>query len=264
MKTMITGSTMRIEPKGVNPYEQENLMRFMFTSNQIEDAVYLSEGSKDRRYTILEVSKKYTNDRKNFWNPYAEWCKNKDNLAKVHRFLLDWKIDWDFISMPLGTHAKRRMQEHSASIFHRWLANRVAAGHILTEDRHTHWHSATINGKDSRAIIRDQWCDLVNMNDVANCYNDYARNWNKDRTGDKNPQQILTLLRDDGLAPQRGQGHEVFKSIGNGVRRKLKVIASHDEFIRVLYQKYGFELDEFRIPEEESNQKQNSDKKEKF
>ena len=164
LKSLITDPTLVIEPKGIDPYEKPNHMRMLFTSNEIHDAVFLSDGVHDRRYTVIEVSDVHRNEP-GYWRPLVNWARSGDNRAKIHRFLLEYDYEASTIREPLRTAAKVLMQEHSMNIFDKWLSQWVSRRHPLSERVHRHWYDAPI--EDSKEVRRDKWPQLINYNILA-------------------------------------------------------------------------------------------------
>lgn len=160
LKSLITDPTLVIEPKGIDPYDKPNHLRLLFTSNETRDAVFLSDGIDDRRYTILEVSPVQKGKIKEFWKPLAEWAADKTNLAKLHRYFINLDYDRSLISLPLKTEVKIIMQEHSMPVFDRWLMSWLSRDHPLSEQAHKSWFDAPIN--QSREIDRTEWPLRVN------------------------------------------------------------------------------------------------------
>jgi hypothetical protein len=161
LKSLITDPTIVIEPKGIDPYEKPNHMRLLFTSNEVHDAVFLSDGVHDRRYTVIEVSNIHRGEINKYWRPLVDWANAEGNRAKVHRFLLDYSYTPSFIRVPLQTAAKSLMQEHSMNAFDKWLSVCVSRGFPIAEKLHRHWYDAPID--KTKEIRRDKWPLLVNF-----------------------------------------------------------------------------------------------------
>ena len=177
LKTMITDKTVRIEPKFVNAYQKPNHRRFLFTSND-DDAIFIPDGADDRRYTVLRISDRWlgrtkedkAKNREERWTPLGEWAKDKGNLAKVHRWLLDYAYNRSVIEAPLETSERISMGQHSMPAFDRWLARWVTEGHPLSIEAHRYWHDAPIG--ENTQVQRDMWPSHVNMTTLCA---DYAR-----------------------------------------------------------------------------------------
>lgn len=59
LKSLITDTKLIVEPKNINPFEINNYIRFIFSTNN-EMSLHIEIG--DRRFFILKVSKKHKND----------------------------------------------------------------------------------------------------------------------------------------------------------------------------------------------------------
>lgn len=148
LKALITDETMRIELKGIDSWTQRNLSRYLFTSND-RDAIHIVDGSADRRFAVFETSNKYCHDL-NLWTNYREWLNN-DNLAKVHRYLIDYPVNRTLISRPPLTKAKSDMIAHSMPGLIGWLSDVLVNRHPLTRATFTQpWMAVRIEpGVDS-------------------------------------------------------------------------------------------------------------------
>lgn len=180
LKSLITDKSMRIEPKGVDPYEKPNHMRFLFTSNDIEDAVMVQDGLGDRRYTVLEVSHKYATHEKEhdrFWNHMYAWVEDEVNLSKLHRWLRDHEYNFNYITTPHLTDAKKAMVQRSLDPFDGWLAVMASRQFPLSERAHEHWWQATDfeNSGEDKTIVREDWPTWVHMTAMAEDYALYLR-----------------------------------------------------------------------------------------
>ena len=161
LKALITDGVQRVEPKGVDAYFTPLHARFLFTSNETEDAIHLDQGYDDRRYTVLEVSNIYKDRLEEYWLPFLEWLEQPDIRAKIHRFLLDHTYDESMIRLPLRSKAEEKMQQRSWDAVDGWLATMVSRGHPLDEECHEHWFDAPYRSNDkskfSKAIDRREW-----------------------------------------------------------------------------------------------------------
>lgn len=197
MKALITDPSIIIEPKGVDPFAKPNHMRFLFTSNEIRDAVFLSDGVDDRRYTVLHVSN-VKKGIQEYWHQLATWAKQ--NLGFIHRYLLDYKYDRNFISKPLSTQAKVEMQQHSMPPFDQWLASWLARDHPLSEECHQAWYDAITADEEKNMIDRTDWPKFVNLSALTQDYAHHIKN-NSHRSYILNEWQILSELEERKLKP---------------------------------------------------------------
>lgn len=173
LKSLITDPYKMVEPKGIDAFMKPNHIRFVFTSNDIEDALYLNDGLDDRRYTVLEVSAKYKDQVKEYWEPFVEWLHVEENLAKIHRYLVDYAYQRSVIQRPLNTEAKANMQQRSWEPFDAWLASWLARGHPLHENNHDYWHDAPIG--DKKELDRSDWPTEISLAALSRDYNWFLR-----------------------------------------------------------------------------------------
>ena len=261
MKALITDPEVRFEPKGFDATVKPNHMRFLFTSNQIEDAVFLNDGDDDRRYTILEVSPRYKNNISGFWSGYVEWTRDEVNLSKIHRYLLDWPLDPNLIAQPLKTGAKRVMQQHSWDIFYMWLASRVTDGHLIDAEHHTTWWQCSVEDEDRR-LRRDEWPTRIHAETLEICFNEFARKNSRYQHTYMNGQQIMERFRNDGLAPSPKEVKPIRKQTDQG-RKYLRAIHPRHMFAKFLFEKFGYDLESQEKDAIEADDKKSSTK-EKF
>lgn len=168
LKSLITDPIQLVEPKGVDPYTLPNHTRFMFTSNDVEDAIYMSSGRNDRRYTILEVSQRRVGEVAEYWQPFVEWLEQPETLSKIHRWLIDQPYDKRLIKLPVSTDARDRMQQSSWDPFDAWLAEMVERDHPLHESMHTApYHAFPGDNPHGKTIERENWPDFVEWNQLA-------------------------------------------------------------------------------------------------
>lgn len=211
LKSMITDTSRRVEPKNVNAYETEDWARYCFTSNEIEDAVAIVDGEDDRRYTVLRVNETYarksltpTAVKRKYWDDIHAWAEDKDNLAKIHRFLLDYEYDRAEIREPLDTEARRTIVQHSQRGIEDWLMAIVAHGHPLDtlDARDRVLSGCCINTPNGLEANDTEWPDWLNYSALEEAYSIYRRS----RSGSGsipvyNAQQIADAFRERGLIP---------------------------------------------------------------
>ena len=174
LKSLVTDPFVKIEPKGVDAYMSPNHMRLLFTSNSIEDAIFLDGGQADRRYTVVKVSDQKTKKSK-YWDGMVAWTADKTNLAKVHRWLTDLEYSRKILEKPLITEAKTRMQFHSWDPIDRWLASWIIRDHPLSERHHQKWYDAIPVEHDKKSIDRTEWPEWVRLQALADDFEAYQR-----------------------------------------------------------------------------------------
>jgi len=246
LKALITDPQIRIEPKGIDSYSLPNHMRLFFTSNEVHDAVFLSDGSDDRRYTVLKVSDIHKNDNEAYWGPLAEWA-NEENLSKIHRYLVDLPYQHAEITRPLITDAKIAVQSHSMPAFDRWLATMVTRDHPLGTDQHLAWFDTWHSGM-SQEIDRSEWPEMVNFVALERDYAQFIRS-DPLRAPHLNPHQIHGEFSERGFhtdATKRLTA-EYFDDRKNAqviVRPRLYEVPTREALSRYLLQKYGTQYDD--------------------
>ena len=247
MRALITDPEKMVEPKGVDAYSTPNHSRFLFTSNSEEDAIFLDGGMDDRRYTIFKVSSRYKGKIKEYWLPFVDWCQNEDNLAKVHRWLLDYKYERHFIAAPMVTEIKIHMQQRSWEPFDAWLAQWVSRNHLLSETTHDRWHDAPLG--DSQIIDRTDWPDRINMTALIRDYNSFCRLINARNIDNLNERQLAQALTKRGLRPDvaltmiRVTEWEPRKEAKVSKRIRLYPAPPRDLVEGYLHRKYGVEAE---------------------
>ena len=157
LKALITDAHQMVEPKGVDPYKVALHARMLFTSNDVEDAMYLS--ATDRRYTVFKVSNRRVADT-SYWKNFVGWLKKDDNLSKLHRWFIDLDYDRTKLHRPLDSAERRMMQQASWDAVDEWLAIMVARDHPISEDSHKKPWYAFATRKRPKLIDR-QWPDYV-------------------------------------------------------------------------------------------------------
>ena len=245
LKSFITDKTITIERKGVNPYVEPNHMRLLFTSNETQDAVFLSDGMMDRRYAVLRVSDEQM-QKTDYWTPLVEWAKDKANLGKVHRYLLDHVYDRRLIEQPPMTKAKIAMQQHSMRVEDRWLAEMVSRSHPLSEAAHKAWWDAPY--EKSQEIDRQKWPKFVSLSALTLDYSLFIRT-DPVKTVPLNEQQVRTLFVEKGLhikLEKRLKTREYDNKLQQFILRRVRLyeLASRQAIMDHLLLRYGSEYEE--------------------
>lgn len=191
LKSLVTDPIIHIEPKGVNGWDQTNLARFIFTSNEQDDALFISDGVDDRRYVVFKVSNKRAKDTP-YWDTYHKWLSDRDNLARIHRFLLQHEYKPESIRRAVMTDAKVRMLQQSMTQFDEWLSTWISNNHPLPMKFHVrHWHA---HPGDGRTIDRSGWPDYVHLPLLVEAYEHHCRSIRKDRPEVWSEQQMSQRL----------------------------------------------------------------------
>jgi hypothetical protein len=167
LKSLVTSTTIEINPKNVNQYSVDHCARIMLTSNSA-DPVMLEPTRGDRRYTILETSehRKILKDgdaNEKYWEQLWEWIKEDVNASNLMRWFKDFKYDKRTIRKPLNTRAKQEAQAQHIPPVAAWLVTRLREDFIISEECHAHWSDAfnwDDMGADERrreTIVRMNW-----------------------------------------------------------------------------------------------------------
>ena len=224
LKSLITDPTKRVEPKGVDAYEVENLARFLFTSNNVSDAVAITDGTADRRYAVFETNNAYAaesplprEEKDQFWRTMHTWVAEPENLSKLHRYLIDLEYDRDLIRRPLDTEARRRIQQHSVRGFDDWLISVAAGDHPFyvfgANDPRARMGYCLKNNKYIEAT--EQWPEVVVYGAVKDAYEIYrARKGMKATTPDFNESQIVQEFQKRKLLPMEYKQTKVSVVVG--------------------------------------------------
>lgn len=205
LKSYITDSSHSFEAKNKDRRQRDTYMRFLFTSNEISDAIYLPDGRSDRRYTVLRVSDDRREDLA-YWGPRHDLLGensepvNVEALRKLLRWFMDYPLDWALIRRPYLTKAKDQMVQSSWTPFDQWLANMASQGHPLTIQCHTHWFDAVpdINytGPD---VDRTEWPKYVSTQALVEDYSAFMRHVQPKDRAYKNDRQIIDEFISRGL-----------------------------------------------------------------
>jgi hypothetical protein len=200
LKSLITDDTIQIEQKNVDAYQKPNLIRFVFTSNDVNDAMAITDGIEDRRYTVMAVSSKHRNDISGFWQPFIEWL-GPLSLSKIHKYLLGVEVDESFIMRPVHTYAKEVMATHSGSGFDHWLHEILTRGHPLSEDAHKYPFDAIdeVGQERDTVIRRETWPKYITMPALTRDYEVWRKKRGMREADPYNEQQIMQQLHQRGF-----------------------------------------------------------------
>lgn len=241
-KSIITDSTQMVEPKNVDSYEVENHSRYMLTSNEEKNAVYIPDLMHDRRFMVQKVSNEMVGKEAEYWIGFSDWAALPETRSKILRWLLDHKYDPSSLRRAPITRAKINMIQSSISPFNTFIERAVNEAFPLDVEFHTEPYMAINENFDITSdIIRDVWPVYV-------CRDALFRSFAKAmKTAHKVPMSqdvFFKELSDNGLV-----GVEVYKKTANkfdmrlGKRVRLTAslckIATYDEFVRYMKLKIG-------------------------
>lgn len=208
LKSAITDPTKRLEKKGFDAYQVEDFARFLFTSNELLTAVAIIDGMDDRRYTVLEVNpmygyssqKKSRKEKSEYWDSVYEWTNDKQNLAKVYRYLLNYKYDRKLVRTPLDTEAKTNMAHQSQQGVDDWLMTLATMGHPFENLRDWGRGSCFVKIGQKWEESLNFWPEIVTMSALVESYNMHRRSkMVRNGSPDYNPQQLKIELSNRGL-----------------------------------------------------------------
>lgn len=178
LKSLITDDKIKIEPKGINAYHKPNYIRYLFTSNEENSALFIDPSPHERRFTVLKVNKSRASDLK-YWSTIRKWTS--ENLAMIMRYLKDYKYEKATIRRPLMTEAKKRMQVESMPPEVEWMLSKIREGQPIAEKFHTVWaysfhtdHEASIP-KSSNGIYREIWPNRIRRQSLIDDLNAFIR-----------------------------------------------------------------------------------------
>ena len=220
LKSAITDPTKRLEKKGFDAYQVEDFARYLFTSNELLTAVAIIDGMDDRRYTVLEVNPEYgfssqkrtAEEKSAYWDNLYEWTENKENLAKVHRYLLSYQYSRKMIRRPLETKAKTDMAHQSQQGVDDWLMTMATMGHPFENLRD--WGKGMcfvkIGQKWEEGL--SHWPEIVTMSALVESYNMHRKSkMIRNGAPDYNPQQLKIELANRGLIDPSSKSSRTIK-----------------------------------------------------
>ena len=262
LKALITDAKQRVEPKGIDAFFMPMHSRFLFTSNETEDAMYLNQGFDDRRYTVLEVSASKKGMIDEYWGPFGAWLDLPDTLPKIHRYLMDLEYVKASIKLPLRTAAKEKMQQRSWDDFDAWLGEMLSRNHPLSEESHDHWTKAPLErsvGSFIQMLDRSDWPAWVSPEALAEDFRLFLK-----ATHGKTPPMpsaiLVQRLKSRGLYPdeltnsnsKKGQDTSTDPKTKRTVKRRYRVVRclSRSRLAEYLESRYGFRVESTGIGED--------------
>ncbi|MFY0690453.1 MAG: PriCT-2 domain-containing protein [Paracoccaceae bacterium] len=123
LKGLVTGATVQINEKHQPVYETENLMNFVFLSN---DPAPLFFDGHDRRYYVAKVDADPLSDEEA--RAYVQWRDNGGMGALLHKLQQMSLKKFDPKAPAPDTAAKREMANDNRSGLEEWAASIIATG----------------------------------------------------------------------------------------------------------------------------------------
>ena len=187
MKDMITSRKRSVEPKGKDVIEMTDVARYILTSNHEENAVNVGKG--DRRSTIVKVADTYaykngTNEGKRgpFWGAMYDWLQTKndrgrtvpntENLAKIHRWLLNYPVQRATIRVAFETEVKRATRINSSKGIDAWLLSIIemeSPMDTLRDSERGFYHSFVFERNAFKSV--NSWPEYVQYSKLEQAYN---------------------------------------------------------------------------------------------
>lgn len=246
LKSLITDAYRTIEPKNVNAFTVPDFTRYNLTSNDITDAIHLPDGLADRRFTIAHVNEDRVGQEKEYWLPFLDWCGN--NLAKIHKYLLDYKYDPVILRRCLTTKEKIKMAAASWGSLDQWIAGSIADGFPLPIGVHTSPKMTHDHEDDNPVEInRGKWPRFVTTRALSSAMAHY----NPRGGHGMDPNSAHVRLLDMGLATENAFKKlvvEVDERTGSRAKIQYKFveIASLEQFKKYASEKFGYESNDAR------------------
>ncbi|MBX3520731.1 MAG: hypothetical protein KF835_12035 [Xanthobacteraceae bacterium] len=144
LKDIITRDRMLCEPKGVDPFEVDNMIRVIVDTNQ-SHAIH-AQGN-ERRFVAIPVSNRYREDTA-FFQRLMEWF-NADGKSAVLHFLKNYDLSGINLRVVPRTEALLNQKLESLDLFNRAIFNMLKEDEI---DAGTSWQGAHAKEKIRAAI----------------------------------------------------------------------------------------------------------------
>ena len=149
LKALITEPTLTIERKGFDPIEQENYLQILMATNE---AWAVPASADERRYCVIDVSPKHTNDK-----AYFDAIHGDMERAGVQAAFL-----YDMLNLDLGNWRAGDIPDTSALKEQR-LYSLDTVGQFLVDGFYD-------GGFSDNPLDGIQWRDYINATDLYNCY----------------------------------------------------------------------------------------------
>lgn len=239
LKDAITSSKRSIEMKGRDVFEMDDFARYLFTSNHRDDAVSIETG--DRRYTIIEVNRRYAfqghvsrQERDEYWKKFFKWLQNEDgtpneeNLSKVHKYLMGVEIDGAFIRGAMDTEIKRQTQDNSSRGMDSWLLSMIERSgpldNLKEDERGYEYGFACEDGKLKSTRDWPEYVEypLLELSLKRHAARDYGET--------RNAQQIAAFFKAEGMLTNTGRKETRI----DGRRIKTRPFPSREDITKYL------------------------------
>lgn len=153
MKPLISEDSLQVEFKGREKAKFPNFIRFIFATNL--DQV-LRADTRERRYTILEPSDKYSKDTAYFKN-YFDWVDNRNGAAHLMHYLLNFDIS-DF---------KQFEAQKSSGLIDEKLANLSVVAEFFYQELSKEFPFRSLGQNAPAKTLEEQFRSYIDVNSHA-------------------------------------------------------------------------------------------------
>lgn len=246
LKDAITSRKRNIELKGRDAFEMADFARYLFTSNHRDEAVSIE--ADDRRYTIVEVSPKYSHASKTpreeklkFWRELHDFLEvgnetpHRENLAKFHAWLNKWEYDKTFIQSAIDTDVKRANIQTSTRGMDGWLLSLIEHTNPFDglRDSDKGYAHSFVEGKH-KLEQTEGWPDFVLYTLLEASYRIHTKDQRYDH---RTAQQIARFFKDEGMILETGER----KVTVSGKRVRVRPFPSLESIRRYLAER-GYDV----------------------
>lgn len=263
LKQFVTNDKMVLKKKYAPEREVNNFCRPVFISNDEEQAVAIDAAIGERRASVIKVSDQYVGNL-DYFADLKQWAD--DNLAKVHRYLLDYTQKPVILNTALQNDEKATMQIESLTyevpeVF--WILERIEEGFPLSTRTYDEWWKAynSDNVQDyveNMRLDRATWPNLISEAALRADLQYWAS-----RNGVPARRMVNIKQRLRNLFPYLHQNKRIaYDYMQDGKRQSIKVALSdfptQKEILEHLRPKYGHifnkDLELLALPEEDLTQ----------
>jgi hypothetical protein len=209
LKALITDEDRKMELKNVNSTTVPDVCRYLFTSNLLDDAVAMTDGLDDRRYTIIEVNPMFCKastlvtdaEKHEYWSGLTEWANDEENLAKLHKWFLQFPLDRALVRRPLENEARNTMAQSTARGIEGYLMVLAGLDHPFEQhQKPEEWWSETKEGIETL----EEWPEWAYYEEIAAGYKRYCRSI-RGHVQDRNAQQLIQFMKTEHLIPKSAE-----------------------------------------------------------
>lgn len=172
LKSIITSPTVTIEPKGVNAFQINSVMRILMTSN--EDWIVPASGPDERRYFVVDADDAYCRSgrlgkdakvRKAYFDALRDERENGGPQALL-AYLKDYDLTEFDVRDPPQTAALDEQKLAGLKNVDRWWADQLMDGELefntlqLSASRYQDWQSESVQAESEQIFEEyEQWFD---------------------------------------------------------------------------------------------------------